>query len=96
MPELHDLADSLAVLDHDAVGRQDLIFRIEQKLLDQAEALVGEGVLEVTTGPEGYVMIRNLDAANPVTEPVNRATVVRASNYNTFRDTFSSVKFMNP
>jgi len=59
MPELHDLADSLAVLDHDAVGRQDLIFRIEQKLLDQAEALVGEGVLEVL--PEGYGFLRSQD-----------------------------------
>ena len=59
MPELHDLADTLAVVDHDAFSRQELIFRIEQKLLDQAELLVGEGVLEVL--PEGYGFLRSQD-----------------------------------
>ena len=59
MPELHDLADGLAVASDAAAGRQDLIFRIEQKLLDQAETLVGEGVLEVL--PEGYGFLRSQD-----------------------------------
>ncbi len=59
MPELHDMADTLAVLSHGALGRQDLIFRIEQQLLDQAETLVGEGVLEVL--PEGYGFLRSQD-----------------------------------
>jgi transcription termination factor Rho len=59
MPELHDMADTLAVIPHDALGRQDLIFRIEQRLLDQAETLVGEGVLEVL--PEGYGFLRSQD-----------------------------------
>jgi transcription termination factor Rho len=59
MPELHDLADSLAVVEHDAFTRQELIFRIEQKLLDQSEILVGEGVLEVL--PEGYGFLRSQD-----------------------------------
>jgi transcription termination factor Rho len=59
MPELHDLADTLAVVSHDALSRQDLIFRIEQKLLDQQELLVGEGVLEVL--PEGYGFLRSQD-----------------------------------
>ena len=59
MPELHDMADTLAVLSHGALGRQDLIFRIEQRLLDQAETLVGEGVLEVL--PEGYGFLRSQD-----------------------------------
>ena len=59
MPELHDMADTLAVVSHGALGRQDLIFRIEQRLLDQAEALVGEGVLEVL--PEGYGFLRSQD-----------------------------------
>jgi len=59
MPELHDLADTLAVVDHDAFSRQELIFRIEQKLLDQAQVLVGEGVLEVL--PEGYGFLRSQD-----------------------------------
>jgi len=53
-----------------------------------------EGVLEVTTGPEGYVLIRNLDAADPATEPAGRANVVNPSSWNTFRDTFSSVRFV--
>jgi transcription termination factor Rho len=59
MPELHDLADGLALAADGAAGRQDLIFRIEQKLLDQSEVLVGEGVLEVL--PEGYGFLRSQD-----------------------------------
>ena len=59
MPELHDMADTLAVASNEAMGRQDLIFKIEQRLLDQAEALVGEGVLEVL--PEGYGFLRSQD-----------------------------------
>ena len=57
MPELHDLADTLSVEAAGVLPRQDLIFRIEQKLLDQAEVLVGEGVLEVL--PEGYGFLRS-------------------------------------
>ena len=59
MPELHDMADQLVVPAHDALGRQELIFRIEQKLLDESETLVGEGVLEVL--PEGYGFLRSQD-----------------------------------
>ncbi len=59
MPELHDMADTLAVASHGALGRQDLIFKIEQRLLDQEETLVGEGVLEVL--PEGYGFLRSQD-----------------------------------
>jgi transcription termination factor Rho len=59
MPELHDMADTLAVGEHDALGRQDLIFRIEQKLLDAEHTLMGEGVLEVL--PEGYGFLRSQD-----------------------------------
>jgi transcription termination factor Rho len=59
IPELHDMADTLSVVSHDALGRQDLIFKIEQRLLDQSEALVGEGVLEVL--PEGYGFLRSQD-----------------------------------
>jgi transcription termination factor Rho len=59
MPELHDLADGLALVSHDELDRQNLIFRIEQKLLDQEEILVGEGVLEVL--PEGYGFLRSQD-----------------------------------
>ena len=59
MPELHDLADSLELTAHDALDRQALVFRIEQKLLDRNEVLVGEGVLEVL--PEGYGFLRSQD-----------------------------------
>jgi transcription termination factor Rho len=59
MPELHDMADTLAVLSHSALDRQNLIYRIEQRLLDQSETLVGEGVLEVL--PEGYGFLRSQD-----------------------------------
>jgi hypothetical protein len=52
-----------------------------------------EGVLEVKTGPEGYVLLRNLDAAAPQTEPAGRATPVVPSPWNSFRDTFSSLRF---
>jgi transcription termination factor Rho len=59
MPELHDMAGRLAVPAQESLGRQELIFRIEQKLLDEAETLVGEGVLEVL--PEGYGFLRSQD-----------------------------------
>ncbi|MDB4891093.1 MAG: transcription termination factor Rho [Gemmatimonadetes bacterium] len=59
IPELHDYADSLELAPHDVLDRQTLIFRIEQKLLDQSEILVGEGVLEVL--PEGYGFLRSQD-----------------------------------
>ena len=39
--------------------KQDLIFRIEQKLLDQQIVLTGEGVLEIL--PEGYGFLRSQD-----------------------------------
>ena len=59
MPELHDMADTLDVGEHDALGRHDLLFRIEQKLLDAEQTLMGEGVLEVL--PEGYGFLRSQD-----------------------------------
>src|SRR6187399_231782 len=59
MPELHDMADTLAVLEHDGLGRHDLLFKIEQKLLDAEHTLMGEGVLEVL--PEGYGFLRSQD-----------------------------------
>ena len=53
------MADTLAVDEHDALGRHDLIFKIEQKLLDAEQSLMGEGVLEVL--PEGYGFLRSQD-----------------------------------
>jgi transcription termination factor Rho len=59
IPELHDLASTLEVDAFGALERQALMFRIEQRLLDQSEVLVGEGVLEVL--PEGYGFLRSQD-----------------------------------
>ena len=57
MPELHQLADSLDLSVRDVLDRQVLTFRVEQKLLETGETLVGEGVLEVL--PEGYGFLRS-------------------------------------
>jgi len=43
----------------DGLRKQDLIFRIEQKLLEVNVALTGEGVLEIL--PEGYGFLRSPD-----------------------------------
>jgi transcription termination factor Rho len=59
MPELHELADTLELPAHLALDRQTLTFRVEQKLLERGETLVGEGVLEVL--PEGYGFLRSQD-----------------------------------
>jgi len=59
VPELHELASTHAVGDTAGLGRQDLIFRIEQKLLEESVALTGEGVLEIL--PEGYGFLRSPD-----------------------------------
>jgi len=59
MPELHEIATGFAIEDSAGLRKQDLIFRIEQKLLDQSVVLTGEGVLEVL--PEGYGFLRSQD-----------------------------------
>ncbi len=59
VPELQELATSYLVDGVDGLGKQDLIFRIEQKLLDVNVALTGEGVLEIL--PEGYGFLRSPD-----------------------------------
>ena len=51
-PELQEIADGYSIENPSGLGKQDLIFRIEQKLLDQNVSLTGEGVLEIL--PEGY------------------------------------------
>src|SRR5215216_3696169 len=57
--ELQDMADSLHVDAAPGMRKQDLIFRIEQGMLDRGEILTGEGVLEVL--PEGYGFLRSQD-----------------------------------
>jgi transcription termination factor Rho len=57
--ELQNMADSLRVDAGPGMRKQDLIFRIEQGMLDRDVLLRGEGVLEVL--PEGYGFLRSED-----------------------------------
>ena len=59
VPELLALAASLHVTSTSGLRKQELIFRIEQALLDAETTLYGEGVLEVL--PEGYGFLRSQD-----------------------------------
>jgi transcription termination factor Rho len=59
VPELQELADGYSIEDSAGLRKQDLIFKIEQKLLDDSIALTGEGVLEIL--PEGYGFLRSPD-----------------------------------
>jgi transcription termination factor Rho len=59
VPELNEMAEGFAIENPAALRKQDLIFRIEQKLLDQNIVLTGEGVLEIL--PEGYGFLRSQD-----------------------------------
>ena len=57
--QLHDLAEELNISNYSGLRKQDLIFRIEQNLLDTEVVLRGEGVLEIL--PEGYGFLRSQD-----------------------------------
>ena len=57
--ELHAMAESLNITNYSGLRKQDLIFRIEQSLLDSDTVLRGEGVLEIL--PEGYGFLRSAD-----------------------------------
>jgi transcription termination factor Rho len=57
--ELHEMAEGLNIGNYSGLRKQDLIFRIEQNLLDSEVVLRGEGVLEVL--PEGYGFLRSQD-----------------------------------
>jgi transcription termination factor Rho len=59
VPELQEIADGYAIENSTGLRKQDLIFRIEQKLLDESVVLTGEGVLEIL--PEGYGFLRSPD-----------------------------------
>ncbi len=59
MGELHDLAEDLELHNYSGLRKQDLIFEIEQSLLDADVVLRGEGVLEIL--PEGYGFLRSSD-----------------------------------
>src|SRR5688500_239474 len=53
------MAESLNITNYSGLRKQDLIFRIEQSLLDTDTVLRGEGVLEIL--PEGYGFLRSAD-----------------------------------
>ncbi len=55
--ELQELAEELNISNAAGLRKQDLIFRIEQNLLDSDVVLRGEGVLEIL--PEGYGFLRS-------------------------------------
>ena len=57
--ELHAMAEQLNISNYSGMRKQDLIFRIEQSLLDTDTVLRGEGVLEIL--PEGYGFLRSPD-----------------------------------
>ncbi|MFN7800741.1 transcription termination factor Rho [Gemmatimonas sp.] len=59
VPELLVLAESLQLSSVNGLKKQELIFRIEQALLETETTLYGEGVLEVL--PEGYGFLRAQD-----------------------------------
>jgi transcription termination factor Rho len=57
--ELHEMAEELEITNFSGLRKQDLMFRIEQNLLDSDVVLRGEGVLEIL--PEGYGFLRSQD-----------------------------------
>ncbi|HEV8150542.1 MAG TPA: transcription termination factor Rho, partial [Gemmatimonadales bacterium] len=57
--ELHSLAQQLNITNYSGLRKQDLIFRIEQSLLESDTVIRGEGVLEIL--PEGYGFLRSQD-----------------------------------
>jgi transcription termination factor Rho len=57
--ELQAIANELVPDSPPELTTQELIFRVEQALLDRGELLTGEGVLEVL--PEGYGFLRSQD-----------------------------------
>ncbi|MSR36252.1 MAG: transcription termination factor Rho [Gemmatimonadetes bacterium] len=57
--ELQDMAEELNLANFSGLRKQDLIFRIEQNLLDSDVVLSGLGVLEIL--PEGYGFLRSQD-----------------------------------
>ncbi len=57
--DLHEMAEELNIQNYSGLRKQDLIFRIEQNLLDSDVILRAEGVLEIL--PEGYGFLRSQD-----------------------------------
>ena len=60
---LHEMAEELNITNYSGLRKQDLIFKIEQSLLDSDTVLRGEGVLEIL--PEGYGRISSPPDGGP-------------------------------
>jgi len=59
MPQLMDAARELGIEDFSMMKKQDLIFMILQKSIEQAASIVGEGTLEIL--PDGFGFLRSSD-----------------------------------
>jgi transcription termination factor Rho len=59
MTELHELAQGLGTEIPPGITKHDLLFTVQQRMLDAGTSLSGEGVLEVL--PEGYGFLRSPD-----------------------------------
>jgi transcription termination factor Rho len=57
--ELHEMAEQLSIQNYTGLRKQDLIFKIEQSLLEGEVVLRADGVLEIL--PEGYGFLRSQD-----------------------------------
>jgi transcription termination factor Rho len=57
--QLNALASELNITNYSGLRKQDLIFRIEQSLLEKDTVIRGEGALEIL--PEGYGFLRSQD-----------------------------------
>ncbi|MBW7997234.1 MAG: transcription termination factor Rho [Candidatus Glassbacteria bacterium] len=57
--DLHEMAEEMGLDNYAGLRKQDLIFMIEQNLLEKNVVLKGEGVLEIL--PEGYGFLRSQD-----------------------------------
>ena len=57
--ELHQMAEDMSLANYAGLRKQDLIFLIEQNLLEKNVVLRGDGVLEIL--PEGYGFLRSQD-----------------------------------
>ena len=57
--QLQELETELNITNYSGLRKQDLIFRIEQVLLEKETVIRGEGVLEIL--PEGYGFLRSQD-----------------------------------
>ena len=73
MTELGAVAARLGDPVPPGITKHDLLFLVQQRLLDSGEILTGEGVLEVL--PEGYGFLRSQDWNYLYSPEIGRAHV---------------------